>query len=65
MMRHEFHVTERNACPEGHVHTKANHTGRKGTFEPFVGDDEGFALEADDPTVDHVKGDQTLDHCLV
>ena len=55
---------KRNACSEGHVHTKANYTGRKGAFEPFVSDDESFALEADDAAVDHVKCDQTLDRLL-
>ena len=53
VMRHEFMSEAQRLLEAG-----------KGALEPFVSDDEGFALEADGPTEHHVKCDQTLDRLL-
>ncbi len=61
MVGHEFHVAQRHACPERHVHTKADHAVAKGALKAFVSDDESLALQTDDTAVDHVEGDESID----
>ena len=61
MMGHELHVSEGDACSESHVHTEANHARRKGALEALVSDDKGFALEPNDPPVDHVERNHAFD----
>jgi hypothetical protein len=61
---HEFHVPQSDSCAECHVHSEADDPTGEGSFESFVSDDEGFALERYQPSVDHVKSDDSV-HRLI
>ena len=60
MMGHEFHVPQRQASPERHVHAQADDPVSKGTLEAFIRNDESFALQANDSAVDHVKRNEAV-----
>ena len=64
MMRDELHVSQSDPGSEGHVHAQTDHARVEGAFEAFVGDDQSFALQADDTAVDHVERNNSVHRLL-